>query len=97
MPILSLTAQSSEKCDRCGALAVEPAATRLLGQDFQRIATAHRSSEPATKLPSRLDPAVVLQMQPLQDPCEVGWNRPSTRRANLTSSLVHESYAPSSP
>ena len=34
LPILSLTAQSSVKCDSCGALTVEPAATRLLGQDL---------------------------------------------------------------
>jgi hypothetical protein len=67
LPILSLTAQSSEKCDSCGALTVEPAAARLLGQVLQRSATAHRSFEPATKLPNRLDPAVVFQMQSLQD------------------------------
>jgi hypothetical protein len=67
LPVLSLTAQSSEKCDSCGALAVEPAAARLLGQDLQRSATADRSFEPATKLPNRLDPAVVFQMQSLQD------------------------------
>jgi hypothetical protein len=41
-------------------------------------------------LPNRLDPAVVLQMQPLQDRCQVGRNRPSTRRANLTSRPVHQ-------
>ena len=67
LPILSLTAQSSEKCHSCGALTVEPAAARLLGQDLQRSATTHRSFEPATKLPNRLDPAVVFQMQSLQD------------------------------
>ena len=67
LAILSLTAQSSEKCDSCGALTVEPAAARLLGQDLQRSATADRSFEPATKLPNRLDPAVVFQMQSLQD------------------------------
>jgi hypothetical protein len=67
LPILSLTAQSSEKCDSCGALTVEPAAACLLGQDLQRSATADRSFEPATKLPNRLDPAVVFQMQSLQD------------------------------
>ena len=67
LPVLSLTAQSSEKCDSCGALTVEPAAARLLGQDLQRSATADRSFEPATKLPNRLDPAVVFQMQSLQD------------------------------
>ena len=90
LPILSLTAQSSEKCDSCGALTVEPAAARLLGQDLQRSATADRSFEPATKLPNRLDPAVVFQMQSLQDRCEMGRNRPSTRPANLTSRPVHQ-------
>jgi hypothetical protein len=53
---------SSEECNRCRSLAVEPAAARLLGQDLQRLATTHRSFEPATKLPNRLDPAVVFQM-----------------------------------
>ena len=69
LPILSLTAQSSVKCDSCTAriTTVEPAAVRLLGQDLQRSATADRSFEPATKLPNRLDPAVVFQMQSLQD------------------------------
>jgi hypothetical protein len=36
LPIFFLTAQSSEKSDACGALAVEPAATRLLGKRLQR-------------------------------------------------------------
>ena len=67
LPILSLTAQSSEKCYSCGALTVEPAAARLLGQDLQRSATTDRSFEPVTKLPNRLDPAVVFQMRSLQD------------------------------
>ena len=90
LPILSLTAQSSEKCHSCGALTVEPAAARLLGQALQRSATADRSFEPATKLANRLDPAVVFQMQSLQDRCEVSRNRPSTRPANLTSRPVHQ-------
>jgi hypothetical protein len=69
---------------------VEPTATRLLGQGLQRIATTHHPFEQAAKLPNRLNPAVVLQMQPFQYRREAGRNRPSTRRANLTPRPVHQ-------
>ena len=80
---------SKEMRPRLLALAVEPASTDLPGQCFHRSAAAHHLLEPAAKTPNRLDPTVAVQFQPLEDRCKFGRNRPSTRRANLTSRPIH--------
>ena len=89
-PHRSASSEQSLKGNLRGTLTLEPATTTAHRGGRQRFSSACGSLEPAAKVPHRLQPALTIEAQPVQDRRKPARNRPATFRTQLAPRPVQQ-------